>query len=69
MGWCVGGGASFGRKGVNPLFIPVVIGDPDGSSRRGALVNMLKRTRTVLGSLAVAALMSLAPVASASADT
>jgi surface antigen len=30
---------------------------------------MLKRTRTVLGSLAVAAVMSLAPVASVSADT
>lgn len=30
---------------------------------------MLKRTRTVIGSLAVAAVMSLAPIASASADT
>src|SRR5437762_2564111 len=54
---------------VNPLFTRASLGLSLRCRSRGAPHSMRKRTRILLGSLAAAAMMSLAPTTGALADT
>lgn len=65
----MGSAATFRRISVNPFFILFRWSNPDASSGREFESNMLKRTRAVIGSLAVAAVVVMAPLNAAVADT